>query len=145
MHRRRAAWIALALLAAPAFAQDAPPDLATLSERAAKRFPQPVRSGDLAGRDVLEPIEAQPVLGHVSGAARRKDGGADLLIRLDGVLGLAGRTVAVPAEAAALLGEHVAMLDYTRAQLRALPDADPSAARLPPDETIRMGLARPFH
>ena len=58
--------VALFFALSAAFAQDVPPvpDAATLAARAARRFPQPVRVGDLLGRDVLQPIEAQPVLGH---------------------------------------------------------------------------------
>ncbi len=61
-----------------------------------------------------------------------------------GFLGFGTRQVAVPLGAAALLGEYVALMDLTPAQLDALPSAAPEAA-LPPDTIIRMGLVRPFH
>lgn len=133
----------LFLFAVLSIAAAPPPDAATLAERAAKRFPQPVRVGDLVGRDVLEPVEAQPVLGRVAGVARRADGGLDLLLRRGGVLGLGARTIAVPLDAAALLGEHVAVIDLSPAQLDGLPAA--STNPLPADTVIRMALVRPFH
>ncbi|KMO19339.1 MULTISPECIES: hypothetical protein [Methylobacterium] len=131
------------------------PDMAA---RAARRFPQPVRVGDLAGRLLLQPEEAQPVLGRVTGLVRRGDAVA-VVVRLDGALGLGWlglqridwsgfgpRLVAVPVEAVALLGEHVALMGLTSEGLRALPSVAPdSAAAIPPDATIRVGIVRPFH
>ncbi len=130
-----------------------------MAGRAADRFPQPVRAGDLPGRFLLQPEESQPVLGRVTGLVRRDDGGAALIVRLDGVLGLnrlglqpvawsgvESRLVAVPVEAVALLGEYVALMGLTPERLRALPTfVAGSAAAIPPDETLRIGIVRPFH
>lgn len=130
-------------LAVPARAQEA--------THAARRFPQPVRVGDLLRRDVLRPVEWQTVLGRVESVARRADG--SVLVVVDardagwrGTLGLGARPVAVPSDALALLGEHLALMDLTPDQLRALPTFDPAGtAPVPPGDTIRMGLVRPFH
>ena len=135
--------------AALAPAAAAEPEAKGPSETAKARFPQPVRVGDLGGRTVLEPREDQPVLGHVAGLVR-KDGGDDLvLIELGGWLGLGWfgtRVVPVPVGAVALLGEYVALMDLTPEQLDALPTFEPaSAVPIPPDETIRVGIVRPFH
>ncbi len=135
----RRALVLLLALGGSAVAQT--PDLAA---KAAKRYPQPVRVDTLIGRQVLEPIEAQPVLGHVTALTRRPDGGVDFAVRLDGLFGIGGRTIAVPAEAIGLLGEHVALLDTTPAQLAALPTAS-SAAPLAGTEIVRVGLVKPFH
>lgn len=121
--------------AAPASAQ---------STGAAARFPQPVRVGDLIGRNVLQPVEAQPVLGRVEAIVQQPDGALELVMRRGGVFGIGARLVAVPLGTAALLGEYVAMMDLTPAQLDALPTAMPGPP-LPPDATVRMGLVRPFH
>lgn len=149
MATKRCMWAVLALLSGGAAAQDAappPPDAATLAERAAKRFPQPVRVGDLIGRDVLKPTEAQAVLGHVAAVTRRQDGGLDVVVRIGGFLGFGARPVAVPVEAVALLGEYVAVLDFTPEQLGAFPTDDGSRSTpLAPDDVIRVGLTRPFH
>ena len=144
MVRRYSLWIALAasLAASPLAAQTADPALAA---RAAKRFPQPVRVGDLIDRDVLLPKEYQTVLGRVAAVARR-DGALVLIVRFGGVLGFGARPIAVPMDAVALLGEHVAILDFTPDQLRTFPTAETaSLAPLPANDTIRVGLARPFH
>ncbi|MEE7506829.1 hypothetical protein [Methylobacterium mesophilicum] len=130
-----------------------------MAGRAADRFPQPVRVGDLPGRFLLQPEESQPVLGRVTGLVRRDDGGTAVIVRLDGALGLTWlglrpvawsgigpRLVAVPVEAVALLGEHVALMGLTPERLHALPTFAPgSATAIPPDETLRIGIVRPFH
>ena len=116
---------------------------AALVERAAKRFPQPVRVGDLIERDVLLPKEYQTVLGRVAAVARRGDG-VVLVVRFGGVLGFGARPIAVPMEAVVLLGEHVAIMDFTPEQLRTFPTVD-ALPTLASNETIRVGLARPFH
>ena len=132
---------------------------AEMDKRAVGRSPQPVRVGDLVGRELLEPLEWQPVVGRVDGLVRREDGTADMIVRLDGRLGLlwlgvswidwAGfgpRSVRVPVAAVALLGEYVGLMDLTPERLRALPDAAAgSAPGIGPDETIRVGIVRPFH
>lgn len=141
---------ALLAVAAPVSAQE-PPPAASEAARAAQRFPQPVEAGTLIHRQVLRPVEKQDVLGRVSAVVRRPDGA--LLIVVDardagwrGVLGLGARPVAVPADAMALLGEHLALMDLTPEQLRARPTFDPAGtAPVPPGDTIRMGLVRPFH
>ncbi len=134
----RTALLVLAALAV--VAADGPPP----GSPAAERYPQPVRVGDVVGRAVLKPVEAQPVLGRVRAVVRRPDGALALVMSEGGFLGFGTRQVAVPLSAAALLGEYVALMDITPAQLEALPTAAPGAA-LPPDTTIRMGLVRPFH
>ncbi len=135
--------VAILLLAsAPALAQAPDPALAA---RAARRFPQPVRVGDLIRRQVLRPVEQQDVLGRVASVVRLPDGAVLIVVNLGGVLGVGTRPVAVPVEAAALLGEHVTVLDLSPEQLRALPSFDGAGAALGPDEVIRVGLTRPFH
>lgn len=138
----RPALIILAALAIMAADDPSPGSLA------AERYPQPVRVGDVLGRDVLQPVEAQPVLGRVRAVVRGPGGALELVMTQGGFLGLGARQIAVPLGAAALMGEYVAMMDLTPAQLDALPDSPtiaPPNVPLPPDATIRMGLVRPFH
>ncbi len=116
-----------------------------LADGPGNRFPQPVRAGDLPGRELLAPEESQPLLGHVAAVTRRADGTLALRIRTSSLLPWAGRTVEVPLDAVALLGEHVALLGLTPSQLAALPDAAPGRDPVPPDERIRVGLVKPFH
>lgn len=138
---------ALMLLACTSALAQQPADPASPpAERAAARFPQPVRVGDLLGKEVLRPVEAQNVLGRVAAIVRRLDGAVLIVVRLGGVLGLGARPVAVPVEATALLGPYLAVMDLSPGQLRALPTYDGAGAQtLPADETIRVGLTRPFH
>jgi hypothetical protein len=113
---------------------------------AAGGFPQPVRVGDLPHRYVLEPIEAQPVLGRVAGIVKTQDGSLRMVIDRGGILGIGATPVAVPLDDVALMGEHVAMLGLTPAAFDALPKFDPAGtAPLPPGETIKMGIVGPFH
>lgn len=120
-------------------------DSSNLSDRAAKRFPQPVRVGDLIGRQVLEPTEAQHVLGRVAAIVRRPDGSMIMIVRFGGVLGIGTRPIAVPVEAIALLGEYVAIIDFTPEQLSGFPTAVEAGPPLAPNDVIRVGLAKPFH
>ncbi len=136
----------LLFASAPAEAQQPAPPEPALAARAAARFPQPVRVGDLLRRQVLRPVEQQNVLGRVAGVVRRGDGAVLVIVSLGGVLGLGTRPVAVPVEATALLGEHLAIIDLTPAQLQALPTFDGAGTQpLQPNEAIRVGLTRPFH
>ena len=131
---------------APAAAQQPAAPGPALAARAAARYPQPVRVGDLLRRQVLRPVEQQNVLGRVASVVRRGDGAVLVVVSLGGVLGLGTRPVAVPVEAAALLGEHLAILDLTPEQLKDLPTFDGANTQpVPPDEKIRVGLVRPFH
>ena len=148
--RRFAVWILLAGVSFDWSAALAQPPLPDLVARAARRFPQPVRVGDLIGRQVLRSVEQQDVLGRVAGLVRRPDGAILVVVNLNGalggVLGLNTRPVAVPVGAMVLLGEYMEVLDLSPAELRALPTFDdPGALRLAPDEIIRVGLQRPPH
>lgn len=113
---------------------------------AALRYPQPVRAGDLHRRYLLRPIPAQHVLGRVAGLVRAPDGAVLMVVHAGGLLGFGTRPVAVPLTAVALLGEHVALMDLTPEQFDVLPTFDPaSTTPVPPDDTLRVGLTRPFH
>jgi hypothetical protein len=169
--RACSAFLLTLALVAPGWAQTAGPSPAPdhmptpgmtapeMAGRAADRFPQPVRVGDLPGRFLLQPEESQPVLGRIAELVRRDDGTAEVIIRLDGSLGLTWlglqpvawtgfgpRLVAVPVEAVALLGEYVALMGMMPERLRELPTfVSGSATAIPPDETLRVGIVRPFH
>ena len=131
-----------------------PMPMPMMESRAAQRFPQAVRVGDLVGRALLQPLESQPVLGHVTGVARPAGSEAGLVVRLDAGpvrpwlhwLGVGDRRVLVPLAGVALLGEFVALIGYTPEQLDALPDfkGDASAA-VDTNEAIRVALVGPFH
>ena len=132
-------WVAASNVLA---AEPAPPQ----TEQAALRFPQPIRAGDLVGRTVVAPEERQPVLGRVVSIVRKSDGAMSVVIAESRWFGLGARPVAVPLAAVRLLGEYVALLDITPDQLSGMASFEAaSAAEVPPDDTIRVGLVKPFH
>jgi hypothetical protein len=113
---------------------------------AARRFPQLARVGDLMGRQVLQPIEGQHVLGRVAGFLRDQDGSIIMRVRFGGVLGFNTRLIDVPIGSTAIMGEYVAVLDLTPKQLAALPNAkEAGAVPLPSDTMIRVPIVGPFH
>ena len=110
------------------------------------RFPQPVRVGDLLRRDVIRPVESQKFLGTVQQIVRDPAGTLAAVINLGGFLGFGSRPVSVPVDALVLLGQVVEVDAFTPAQLRQLPTFSPgTAAPLPPDAIIKIGLAKPSH
>ncbi len=135
----------LAGAAAARAQQPAPPGM-SLAEAAAKRFPQPVRVGDLLGRQVLRPIESQPTLGWVDSVVRQKDGTIDVVVDYGGRFRFLDRPIAVPVDAMVLLGQYMEIVDFTPKQLRRFTTFDKEdAVALPSDSIIRVGLARPSH
>ncbi len=117
-----------------------------LAAQAARRFPQPVRVGDLLGRAVIWPVESQDLLGRVSGVVRGPDGAVLVVMRTGGVFGLGARRVAVPIEAMVLVGDVMEVVGLSPSALRALPAYDGvGVSPVGPDEMIRVGLAKPSH
>lgn len=138
----------IAALSLPGAAVAQAPKLPAMpaTEAAGRRFPQPVRVGDLMGRAVLQPLESQPLLGRVGGVVRRPDSTIDIVLERGGPLGLSRRRIAVPIDAMALLGQDMEILDLTPNQLDALPTFDGTGTKaVSPDATIEVGLARPSH
>jgi hypothetical protein len=125
--------------------QPAPPGM-SLAEAASRRFPQPVRVGDLLKRQVLRPVESQPVLGRVYEVVEQPDGTIDVVVDYGGELGLFTRRIAVPVDAMVLLGQYMEIVDFTPDQLKQFKTFDGAGTMaLSPDRVIRVGLARPSH
>jgi hypothetical protein len=144
--------IGLVLLAGAAEAQSPapggmpPPPGMSLAQSNAMRFPQPVRAGTLRGRAVLQPVEAQVVLGRVRGVVRDRDGSIAVVVALGGLFGWGARPIAVPADAMVLLGQDMEVVAFTPAQLRRLPTFSPDGSTpLADADVIRIGLAKPSH
>ncbi len=120
--------------------------LSSPAQRAAERFPQAVRVGDLHGRDLLTPSEAQNVLGYVAGLYKAADGSLLLLVDRGGILGFGATPVLVPLAEVALLGEHVTLIGLRRSSFAALPRADLSGlSAVPPDASVQVAITGPFH
>ena len=123
-----------------------PPPGMSLAESAAMRFPQPVRVGDLLGREVLRPVESQDVLGRVRRLVRDRDGRIMVVVDFGGFLGFGARPIAVPVDAIVLLGQDIEIVAFTPDQLRQFPTFSPSGTTDVADDTIiKVGLAKPSH
>jgi hypothetical protein len=123
-----------------------PPPGMSLAESAAMRFPQPVRVGDLLGREVLRPVESQDVLGRVRRVVRDRNGQIMVVIDFGGFLGFGSRPIAVPADAMVLLGRDMEIVAFSPQQLQQFPTFSPPGSTDVPDDTIiKVGLAKPSH
>jgi hypothetical protein len=124
----------------------AEPDAGALAAAAARRFPQPVRVGDLLHRDVLQPVESQNVLGSVRAVVRNSTGQVVVVVNFGGILGFGARPIAVPVDAMVLVGDVMEIVAYTPKELRAFPMfSGAGTVALGPDAVIRVGLAKPSH
>jgi hypothetical protein len=123
-----------------------PPKGMSLAQSTAMRFPQPVRVGDLLGREVLRPVESQDVLGRVRRLVRDRDGQIMVVVDFGGFLGFGARPIAVPVDAMVLVGQDMEIVAYTPDQLRQFPTFSPSGTTdVANDTTIKVGLAKPSH
>jgi hypothetical protein len=123
-----------------------PPPGMSLAESAAMRFPQPVRVGDLLGREVLRPVTSQNVLGRVCRVVRDKNGQIMVVVDFGGFFGFGSRPIAVPVDAMVLLGQDMEIVAFTPKQLQQFPTFSPSGTTPLPDDTIiKVGLAKPSH
>ena len=123
-----------------------PPPGMSLAESAAMRFPQPVRVGDLLGRDVLRPVESQDVLGRVRGVVSDSAGQILVVIDFGGFFGFGSRPIAVPVDAMVLLGQDMEVVAFTPEQLEHFTTFSPAVTTdVANDTTIKVGLAKPSH
>jgi hypothetical protein len=123
-----------------------PPSGMSLADSAAMRFPQPVRVGDLLGRQVLRPVESQDILGRVRRLVRDGDGQVMVVVDFGGFLGFGSRPIAVPVDAMVLLGQDMEIVAFTPEQLRQFPRFSPSGTTdVAGDTIIKVGLAKPSH
>ena len=123
-----------------------PPTGMSLAQSTAMRFPQPVRAGDLLGREVLRPVESQDVLGRVRRLVRDRDGQIMVVVEFGGFLGFGARPIAVPVDAMVLLGQDMEIVAYTPEQLREFPTFSTAGTTdVASDMTIKVGLAKPSH
>ena len=130
----------LVLAAGPVAPAPAPSELSP-EQKMQRRYPQPVKVGDLIGLPVLD--DDDRTLGHVNRVVQTPEGKIQLIVPYGGFLGWGQRSVAVPIEVVAIAGRQLAALDMTRAQFDAAPAwNDPQSRSLPPSDMIRIGLYR---
>jgi hypothetical protein len=113
-------------------------------ERMRRRFPQPVRVGDLIGLPVLD--NSALTLGYVRKVVRTAQGKIQLIIAYNGWCGWCDvdtRPVAVPIEAVGILGRAIGSLDMSPGEFAKAPTwRDPDATVLADDDSIQIALAR---
>lgn len=111
----------------------------TPEERMQRRYPQPVKVGDLIGLRVLD--DDDRTLGRIASVVRTPAGQIRLIVPYGGILGFRQRRVAVPIEVVAIAGRQVAALDMDRKAFDVAPTwSDAGSAVLGPAETIRIAL-----
>jgi hypothetical protein len=118
----------------------------TQDQKFEKRFPQPVRVGDLIGLPVLDFDDS--TIGYVADVARRPDGEVDLIVPYRAWFGFirnnwGRRPVAVPIKTVAILARQIDALEFTRDDFAAAPDWKPAdGTSLAPDEKTLIALGR---
>jgi PRC-barrel domain len=109
--------------------------------RMQRRFPQPVRVGDLIGLPVLDDNDS--TLGRVREVVRDPQGKIKLIVAYSKWWGWGGHPVAVPIEVVAILGRQIAALDMPREEFASAPAWAAGGDRpIPAGETIRIAITR---
>jgi PRC-barrel domain len=110
-------------------------------ERMRRRFPQPVRVGDLIGLPVQD--DGSRTIGHVRQVVRTPQNKIELIVAYGGFLGWGARPVAVPIEVVGILGRQIASLDMPPDEYAAAPTwQGADATVVPDDDSISIALAR---
>src|SRR5215208_113295 len=110
-------------------------------EKMRRRFPQPVKVGDLIGLPVLDWDDI--TIGHVRRVVRTPQGKVQLVVSYGGFFGWGQRLVPVPIEVVAILARQLAALDMSRAEFDKAPTW--SAAQttpVAPNEMIQIAITR---
>ena len=115
-------------------------------DRGGDRYPQAIRVGELIGRAVLRPDEDRGVIGHIRSIVRLGDGSLEVVMDQGGLFGFGTKTVALPLDQLALLGQDTALPDFQAADAASFPIfTRGSATPLPAEAVVMVGLAKPFH
>ena len=132
----------------PVMVAQAPHNMAPLTPmpteaeaRMQRRFPQPVKVGDLIGLPVLD--DGDVTLGRVRQVVRTPQGKIRLIVSYGGFFGWGARPVAVPIEVVAILARQIAALDMPPAEFASAPTwVAGSDQPIPADESIRIAITR---
>jgi hypothetical protein len=127
------------ILASGTVSPPAPNAPMTPEQKMQRRYPQPVKVGDLIGLRVLD--DDDRTLGRIRMVVRTPEGKIQLVVPYGGFLGLRQRLVAVPIEVVAIAGRQVAALDMDRAAFDTAPTwTEGTSPALPASEMIRIAL-----
>jgi PRC-barrel domain protein len=112
-----------------------------IKERYLKRFPQPVRVGDLIGMPVLDLYSK--TLGYVRRVVRSPAGEIVFIVGYSQWWGWFGRPVAVPLEVLGIEGGHLVSLDMSASEYDAAPTwHDMGATPLSANAAVPVALSR---
>ncbi len=110
-------------------------------EKMRRRFPQPVRVGDLIGLPLLDWDDS--TLGYVRHVVRTPEGKIQLSVNQGRLFGWGGRLVQVPIEAVAILARQLDLLDISVEKFRAAPAWSAASTQpIPSDDMIRIAISR---
>ena len=110
-------------------------------EKMRRRFPQPVRVGDLIGLPLLDWDNS--TLGYVRHVVRTPEGKIQLIVNQGRLFGWGGRLVQVPIEAVAILARQLDLLDISVEKFRAAPAWSAASTQpIPSDDMIRIAISR---
>lgn len=109
--------------------------------RMQRRFPQPVRVGDLVGIPLLD--DDSRTLGYVRQVVRTPQGNIELIVDYGGWFGWGTRPIAVPIEVVGIFGRQLASLDMPRSEYAAAPTwRDKADTVLSDAASVSVALAR---
>jgi hypothetical protein len=110
-------------------------------EKMLRRFPQPVKVGDLIGLPMLDWDDL--TIGHVRHVVRTPAGKIQLIVSYGGWFGWRGRLVPVPIEVTAILARQLAALDMSRAEFDKAPTwSESQTMAIAVDEMIKIAVTR---
>jgi hypothetical protein len=119
-------------------------------EKMNRRFPQPVKVGDLVGLPLLDYQDS--TIGFIRQVVQTPDGKIQLIfaygrwlgwVRAGGPFDWNRRLIALPLEVVAILGRQVDVLDMSREEMDKAPDVVAGRSRLlGADDTIKIALGR---
>jgi hypothetical protein len=110
-------------------------------EKMRRRFPQPVRVGDLIGLPLLDWDDS--TIGYVRHVVRTPEGKIQLIVNQGRLFGWGGRLVQVPIEAVAILARQIDLLDLPLKEFRAAPAWSVATTQpIPSGDMIRIAISR---
>lgn len=127
--------------AVPGKAADDDDENLSPEEKMRRRFPQPVKVGDLIGLPLLDGDDS--TIGYVRHVVRTPEGKIQLIVNQGRLFGWGGRLVQVPIETVAILARQIDLLDISREEFRVAPAWSAAATQpIPPDEMIKIAISR---
>ena len=110
-------------------------------EKMRRRFPQPVKVGDLIGLPLLDGDDF--TIGYVRHVVRTPEGKIHLIVNQGRLFGWGGHLVHVPIEAVAILARQINLLDISLEAFRAAPVWSVGASQpISTDEVIKIAISR---